>query len=750
MLLLISATILFLVSCEKPTGSENPLTGKLKVISSPDSAEIWLNGDSTGHLTPHTFNDVEPGSYIVDVRLTGYFNHLDTVYVEAGHTITSSATLISNIGNLTINSSPTNSEIWLDNDSTGHSTPYTFEGLSVGNHPLTLKHAGYSDWIDTVYVIANYTGTINAELSPLSAHGHLSVASIPSEAKIWLDGEDTGYLTTHYFNNVLADTHCLKLEKEGYHDWEQDIIISANQTTTVNAQLAMISTSGTLVINSSPVEANIWLDETNTAYLTPHTFENIASGSHLIKLKKNGYYDWIDTLNVAIDETLTVNAELELIPPTGSLYISSWPNGALIWLNDESTGYTAPHNFSNILADTYSIKLALDGYYDWIKDTVVVANQTTTVQGVLEPMPGNIYVVSQPAGAQIWLDDEFTNKFTPDTLIVAEAGEYELRLLSAGHFPVDTTVNIGIGQSITWEINLDETPNYKLAYSRHDSLFMASLDGLNNNPVAGNVLTINNICWSPDGNFLAYNNDDYQIVILNADGSVENALPFTSSDRATDFSWSHSSQYLVNGSYTEGIYRYDTNSGTFSWIYATPGFRYDHNPAFSVNDQKIACVHHEYGSTTRLMTMNADGSNTNFITSVFTTGYDENLDLCWISNEQLIHKIGSAGIFLVTVLPDTSRVNIFSEPISNLRVSEDHSYYAYTASGGIYYGSVGVWEPNLLTSQSANSLCWSSDNSAIICLNIYGVRWVETNGKTYWLYKWPYQYSVGGVSVAPE
>lgn len=50
------------------------MTGSLRVASDPAGAEIILAGAATGRTTPHTFDDLDPGDYAVDVRLPHHRN----------------------------------------------------------------------------------------------------------------------------------------------------------------------------------------------------------------------------------------------------------------------------------------------------------------------------------------------------------------------------------------------------------------------------------------------------------------------------------------------------------------------------------------------------------------------------------------------------------------------------------------------------------------------------------------------------
>ncbi|MBU0569122.1 PEGA domain-containing protein, partial [bacterium] len=71
-------------------------------------------------------------------------------------------------------------------------------------------------------------------------YGSLSIASTPSGAKIYLDGVDTGSVTTQTFTNISAETHTIKLALSGYQDWYGTTTVIAGSTTYVYATLTLI------------------------------------------------------------------------------------------------------------------------------------------------------------------------------------------------------------------------------------------------------------------------------------------------------------------------------------------------------------------------------------------------------------------------------------------------------------------------------------------------------------------------------
>jgi len=67
---------------------------------------------------------------------------------------------------------------------------------------------------------------------------------------------------------------------------------------------------GTITINSSPSGAKVFLDGSDRGMVTPTMLTNVSAGSHTVKLVKEGYVDFEESVTVTAGQTTTVNAEL--------------------------------------------------------------------------------------------------------------------------------------------------------------------------------------------------------------------------------------------------------------------------------------------------------------------------------------------------------------------------------------------------------------------------------------------------------
>ena len=69
-------------------------------------------------------------------------------------------------------------------------------------------------------------------------------------------------------------------------------------------------TTGSIQVNSTPTGAKVFLDGTDTGRTTNTTLTNVSTGSHTVKLVKDGYADHTGSVSVTAGQTATVSASL--------------------------------------------------------------------------------------------------------------------------------------------------------------------------------------------------------------------------------------------------------------------------------------------------------------------------------------------------------------------------------------------------------------------------------------------------------
>lgn len=163
-------TLFFLSSCDEES-VVTPDTGKVFISSVPDSAQIFLDGNNTGKVTPDT---VEASAGVHDITLTRT-NYQDTTFsvsFSAGETGIVSIILTPKVGELIIESTPAGAEIWLNGVNTNFVTPHTFSNLDAGSYNVTLSLTNYVDTTFVATVTPGHSEKVSITLNPeLVAYG---------------------------------------------------------------------------------------------------------------------------------------------------------------------------------------------------------------------------------------------------------------------------------------------------------------------------------------------------------------------------------------------------------------------------------------------------------------------------------------------------------------------------------------------------------------------------------------------------
>jgi hypothetical protein len=154
--------------------------------------------------------------------------------------------------------------------------------------------------------------------------------------------------------------------------------------------------TGSLEISSTPagLEVQVILDG-NFRGITPILLSNLSAGSHLLQLRAPGYAERVELVTVSAGQKMSIGADYPPIPtptpvtpvplptpppattptekptevpvtpvPPGSLYITSFPSGATIYLDGKGYGVT-PRLIPNLTPGSYELRLSLVGWKDY-------------------------------------------------------------------------------------------------------------------------------------------------------------------------------------------------------------------------------------------------------------------------------------------------------------------------------------------------------------------------------------------------
>jgi len=235
------------------------------------------------------------------------------------------------------------------------------------------------------------------------------------------------------------------------------------------------------------VGASIYVD---TIYQgeTNQIVGSLAVGPHAVLLKKSGYKDYSQTVQVNSAQItyMTVTLTQLVNPTTGDLDVSSTPPGASVYLNGAYQGETpvsVPLYITALAPGSYSVVLKKSGYQDYSTTARIVAGATAQVSAVLQPSgttptTASAEIYSQPSGADVYINNAYKG-ITPlsfDNVPIDVTKTYTIEIRMAGYKPYTNSGSISPGQNIV--INAALTPLGQPTPTTGTSLTWLIIDGI--------------------------------------------------------------------------------------------------------------------------------------------------------------------------------------------------------------------------------------------------------------------------------
>jgi serine/threonine protein kinase len=236
---------------------------------------------------------------------------------------------------------------------------------------------------------------------------------------------------------------------------------------------APMPVTGSLLVGTTPMGANIEIDGQQVQFSTPHTIANLVAGSHAVRVSKAGYEALSRTVQVQAGQTASLSLQLAELRAT--VVIGSSPPGASIAINGENSGRTTPVTVA-LLKGKYAISLTKDGYLTSDTTLDAVSGQTFRLSPQLTRLGnaeavkevgrfkkifgggdanmGKVQFRTSPKGAQISVNGRTMKKSTPADLLFP-GGHYEVVFTLRGFKPSQKTITVTEGSTLEVNVQLE-------------------------------------------------------------------------------------------------------------------------------------------------------------------------------------------------------------------------------------------------------------------------------------------------------
>ena len=127
-----------------------PSSGSLVVTANVDAASVYIDDELVGSA-PFENSEIHIGMYSVRVTKEGYLDFVEDVRVRPGREATIRASLDLRPPSLSVQSDIPGATVFLDRQFKG-TTPVTIEGVTAGEHQLTVSTDGYDIYAEKVTI----------------------------------------------------------------------------------------------------------------------------------------------------------------------------------------------------------------------------------------------------------------------------------------------------------------------------------------------------------------------------------------------------------------------------------------------------------------------------------------------------------------------------------------------------------------------------------------------------------------------
>jgi hypothetical protein len=283
----------------------------------------------------------------------------------------------------------------------------------------------------------------------------LTVSVNAPNAIVWVDNVQ---LPPGNQAKVAGGPHNVKVRADGYADFIGPVVVTGNQTFTVNMQ-PLQAVGFPLRIRVNVPDAQIILDGADVTGTAP----SVPPGSHSIQVNAPGYRDYNSVVNVR--SAMTVDVVLQ---PAGFLLtINVNVNNATVSVNNDVKG---PAPYSEYYGPgTYTVRVSAQGFVDYLASVNLDRPINLNVQLQPVSLPSTLTIVIPPSlvdpdmrpndpqgQVRVFVDNRLVNRRDQDRIVVLP-GRHRIRV-SSGAFSVqlgELTVQPSTNYVIEVNINLN-------------------------------------------------------------------------------------------------------------------------------------------------------------------------------------------------------------------------------------------------------------------------------------------------------
>lgn len=240
--------------------------------------------------------------------------------------------------------------------------------------------------------------------APTVVPAQLTISSVPDGAEVTFDGSALCQ-TPCTLTGIAPGQHSVSAAKAGFAQASRTVSLNSGGNSSLALQLSQMT--AILSVSSNPAGAAIVLDGKDTGKLTPSQIILEKPGKHVVMVRRYGYLDSSNNLNVELGQTSALNLDLTKLGNTdeiksaggkfkkvfghggdgygmGIVSVKTQPKGAQIMVNNRVLDKTAPFDFY-LNPGTYVIDVTMSGYRPLHRVVNIQEGERLAIEETLSP-----------------------------------------------------------------------------------------------------------------------------------------------------------------------------------------------------------------------------------------------------------------------------------------------------------------------------------------------------------------------------
>ena len=336
--------------------------------------EIWNNnGGSARKFVPF-------GDYTYSVQAKDYHSSSGKVSVsDPTNKVVVDVKLLPAFGWVEIKANESNrgGTVFIDNKQIG-TVPCKSDQLTSGTHTVRIVKALYGNWEQQVTITDNKTTEMSPELSANFANVRLTVEN---NAEIWVNGEMKG--KGSWSGNLSTGEYEFETKAENHRPSHVNKSLSVSKEQVVISLPAPTPIVGSLEVSTLPAMSEVFVDGEKKGE-TPLTLNNVLIGKHNVVVRKIGYGDLSQTVELTEGVTFEVKGTLS---QSTTVTFQCNNSNATIFIDGENKGKIA--STYDLAYGEHSIRLTAPEYNEFQTNINVQPNTTNSFRLNLEAIFGN-------------------------------------------------------------------------------------------------------------------------------------------------------------------------------------------------------------------------------------------------------------------------------------------------------------------------------------------------------------------------